>query len=389
MEYDAHFELIRGAVIAGSVVDHLGEPIDGVQVSVRPIHSATERRNVRDIAQGPTDDRGKFRLAGLSPGVYSVTARGNAPGLPRETLTVQVEVDESQQFDGLTITFGGRARFRVSGVLVGVRTENLGRARIRLEGAEGSDRDFSSIVGDDGTFRFRRVIEGRYVASAVVGREGSSRHRRHFLGLIHVRSNIEGLTLQPAATAALRGTLENAAKAASPLRLLFTSTEGHGSRWLRVRGGEAHFELEGLVPGSYRIEARSSEVYVKGIRRQGKISSAEEVDLSSGPNRLDILIAADYSQIYGTVREPGTKRPLPHARVALDSDNGKISVQADQSAHFRFEKVMPGEYRICAWADMLIEDVEYETNWEEAGCANKIIPVEPESQVEIDLTAAL
>ena len=52
----------------------------------------TERRNVRDIAQGPTDDRGKFRLAGLSPGVYSVTARGNAPGLPRETLTVQVEV---------------------------------------------------------------------------------------------------------------------------------------------------------------------------------------------------------------------------------------------------------------------------------------------------------
>ena len=390
MEYDAHFELIRGAVIAGSVVDQLAEPIDRVQVSVRSPHGVADGVNGRDIARGLTDDRGEFRLAGLSPGVYSVTARGNAPGLPRETLTVQVEVDEGQQFDGLTITFGGRARFRVTGVLLGVRTENLGRARVRLEGAEGSGQDFSSIVADDGAFRFRRVIEGQYVASAVVRKGGSTRRASHFLGVIDVRGDIDGLSLQPAATATLRATVENAdSEAAFPLRVLFTSTEGLGSWWHRVGSGEHNFEIEGLVPGSYRLEARSSEAYVKGVRREGQVSHGREVDLSPGPNRLDILIAADHGRIYGTVREPGTRRPLPHARVALAGGNGKVSVRADQGAYFQFEKVIPGEYRICAWADILVDEVEQDARWREAECTHKIIPVEPESQVEIDLTAAL
>ena len=114
----------------------------------------------------------------------------------------------------------------------------------------------------------------------------------------------------------------------------------------------------------------------------------DDVTVSSGTDRFDIVVAADHGQVYGTIREPRTRRPLPHARVALDGAAGKVLAQADQVGRFVFGKVVPGEYRICAWADILPDEVEDETRWEEAGCVHKIIPVEPDNQVEIDLTAA-
>ena len=88
------------------------------------------------------------------------------------------------------------------------------------------------------------------------------------------------------------------------------------------------------------------------------------------------------------IRSPHGSEPLPHARVALDGEAGKLSALADQRGRFVFERVIPGEYRICAWSDIPVDEVEDEIRWEQAGCANKIIPVEPGSQVEIDLRAA-
>ena len=85
---------------------------------------------------------------------------------------------------------------------------------------------------------------------------------------------------------------------------------------------------------------------------------------------------------------PTTGRPLPHGRVALDGDGGRLRVQSDQAGRFLFGKVIPGEYRICAWADIAPERVADEAEWERAGCENKIIPIDPDSEVEIDLTAA-
>ena len=51
--------------------------------------------------------------------------------------------------------------------------------------------------------------------------------------------------------------------------------------------------------------------------------------------------------------------------------------------------MIPGEYRICAWADIAPEAVEDEASWEQAGCADRIIPIDPASEIEIDLRAGL
>ena len=114
---------------------------------------------------------------------------------------------------------------------------------------------------------------------------------------------------------------------------------------------------------------------------------ADDVTVSSGTNELVIVVAADQSKVYGKIRSPHGSEPLPHARVALDGASGKLSALTDQRGRFIFERVIPGEYRICAWSDIPADEVEDEIRWEQAGCANKIIPVEPDSQVEIDMRA--
>ena len=75
-------------------------------------------------------------------------------------------------------------------------------------------------------------------------------------------------------------------------------------------------------------------------------------------------------------------------KMRVQGDRGDHVVQADQTGRFLFGKVIPGDYRICAWTDIAPEQVAEEAAWEAAGCAQKIIPIDPESEIEIDLRAS-
>jgi hypothetical protein len=63
------FALVRGGVITGKVTDSDGRPVIEIEVSVSPIHTDHSLRGgIR------TDDRGIYRIFGLSPGKYRVSA---------------------------------------------------------------------------------------------------------------------------------------------------------------------------------------------------------------------------------------------------------------------------------------------------------------------------
>ena len=69
------FSLPRGGVIAGRVLDELGEPATGVQVSlVRPQFSRDGHRRLTATFGGTTNDLGEFRIFAVPPGDYYVAA---------------------------------------------------------------------------------------------------------------------------------------------------------------------------------------------------------------------------------------------------------------------------------------------------------------------------
>jgi hypothetical protein len=80
------FALPRGAVIAGRITDDQGDPIIGASVqAMRYQYGPTGRRRLGGVSQswlsGMTNDLGEYRLFGLMPGTYIVSASGNNFGV--------------------------------------------------------------------------------------------------------------------------------------------------------------------------------------------------------------------------------------------------------------------------------------------------------------------
>ena len=385
-ERAADFELIPAALITGTVRDRLGQPIQKARVSLLRIDSSAGRE---DTVGAATDDRGLFRLAGLRAGSYKLTIEGRAPGKKTETVTRSIEIDESEVLSGLDIVIGDQSMFQVAGQLLGVPWGNKYRTWITLRPIGGGRGGRNANVDMNGRFIVDSVPAGRYRAKGFSSERGSGTRNDYMLGAIDVDGDIRGLALQPIELASVSGLVEvEAGTLPTRATIVLTSNEGFGYNWFRVGGSKRQFELSKMTPGSYRIHARSADFYVKGLKNGTRLEPPDAVLLSSGSNRLTIVVSADHGRVYGTVRDPGTTYPLPHARVALQGDRGDHVVQADQTGRFLFGKVIPGDYRICAWTDIAPEQVAEEAAWEAAGCAQKIIPIDPESEIEIDLRAS-
>ena len=74
-----NLRLVRGGVITGTVTNSLGDPIVAVRVKATMIRDANGQAPKIPFAgtsQGQTDDRGVYRMYGLLPGTYLVSAGG-------------------------------------------------------------------------------------------------------------------------------------------------------------------------------------------------------------------------------------------------------------------------------------------------------------------------
>ena len=102
--------LPRGSVITGIVVDDSGEPAPGTQVRVMRYVMRTGEKTLQQAGQDQTDDRGLYRIYGLQPGDYLVSAVPRNQGLAdlRNTIAAEIETLMQQaQAGGLGALLGG------------------------------------------------------------------------------------------------------------------------------------------------------------------------------------------------------------------------------------------------------------------------------------------
>src|SRR3954469_13904008 len=76
------FQLPRGSVISGRVLDEDGDAMPGVMVRIMRYQYLQGERRLTPAGNGQTDDKGQYRVWGLMPGEYYVNAiaRGGGPG---------------------------------------------------------------------------------------------------------------------------------------------------------------------------------------------------------------------------------------------------------------------------------------------------------------------
>jgi hypothetical protein len=71
------FELVRGGVISGRVTSDDGEPLLGTQIRGWRFTNNNGVKRLQSVGYASTDDRGEYRMSGLQPGDYIVSATPN------------------------------------------------------------------------------------------------------------------------------------------------------------------------------------------------------------------------------------------------------------------------------------------------------------------------
>jgi len=182
--------LPRGSVITGRIVDDTGEPVSGAQVSAQRFAFMSGARRLMGVgAEGGfdrTDDQGLFRLYGLPPGDYYVSAVSRSgvmfggqglnnteadgfaptfyPGTPNIAEAQRVVVRVGQE---ATANFGMVvARMaKLKGHVMSATGTPLRRGMVMLAPADGAIM-FSSVssgpILPDGAFALANVAPGRY-----------------------------------------------------------------------------------------------------------------------------------------------------------------------------------------------------------------------------------
>ena len=91
-KFAANLQLPRGSVITGTVVDEYGEANAGTQVRVMRYVMQGGRRTLQQAGNGSTDDRGIYRVFGLQPGDYIVSAVPRNAGPAVDVARLQTEL---------------------------------------------------------------------------------------------------------------------------------------------------------------------------------------------------------------------------------------------------------------------------------------------------------
>ena len=96
-QFTANLQLPRGSVITGTILDEYGEPSAGIQVRVLRYVMQGGRRTLQQSGSGSTDDRGIYRVFGLQPGDYVVSAIPRNAGPAVDVGRLQTELEAVRQ----------------------------------------------------------------------------------------------------------------------------------------------------------------------------------------------------------------------------------------------------------------------------------------------------
>ena len=95
---DLNLRLVAPAVITGTVVDPLGEPVVNAEIETVRISSHSGRREIAPAGTSQSDDRGQFRIFHLEPGQYFVRVASAGSFRPRARNDEESNPTEPQGF---------------------------------------------------------------------------------------------------------------------------------------------------------------------------------------------------------------------------------------------------------------------------------------------------
>ena len=317
------------ATISGQVRDELGRPISGATVCAAGASRLLDRRDSERRSCVISEIDGHYQIAGLLPVPHAVHA--SAPRFVPASHRVRRDRLASQ----LVPLRAGHETTDIDVVLRGGGVELRGvvfdLAGGAVEGAMVSVAEAHALSTSDGDFSLWVAPGPVYVTATADGYADTAQP-----GV----APGQRFTLRLTPESVLVGRVVRAADH-TPLADASVFARAAGA-WAGVgpaiTDADGKFRIEGLLPGSYQLEARHDEAY--GM-------ASESAVLGLGETSTPIEISAHPAYLVEGTVEFGPAEPCPGGRVRLSQRSGNSrgsAIDPDGVAHV--QGVLPGSYDV-------------------------------------------
>jgi hypothetical protein len=354
------FALLRAGAIGGRIYDEFGEPLAAVRVHVLRSRLVQKRRYLERIGDGDqTDDTGAFRIYGLPPGEYYVSASLRVA--PVESV---VQTTYSPTYYPGTASFAEAQRIVIragTDVLVDFPVLPFRTARVT-----GVVLGFGGTTQTDGTFTLPDVPPGSYTLIASL-KGDSSAEEAASIPIALYGDDVSGLTIVTARPATMRGTIVTDAgvsnRPPADVSIVTRSARPNGDATF-AEPERNSFEL--TVPsGPFRFDIEPPDGWsVKAIIVRGTDVSDTTLDLEGEQDvPVRVVLTDRLSEISGTVAvDSATRVPsvivFPYDSAKWEPPSRFVrSVAADERGRFRIAGLPAGSRYLVAAVDAL-EDGE-------------------------------
>ncbi len=381
-----NLSLIKGGVITGRVLDTDGEPVilENVQADMY-----AENGNRSGSKSVQTDDRGIYRIYGLTPGKYKVQAGiseggGSAqpghrthpttyyadePGVTEASKAKVINVGAEDESSDIDVIVQSERVFSVSGKVVSEQTgQPIPGVKLACSIRDAQGRptrtvsNYQFATDAKGGFALPAITAGHYLLR-VTPTDGFSLYS-DYLPFDVRESNVTGLTLTARVSASVSGIVvftntipQELADKVSKLSVIVSSQSPdknfYSGMATSVRA-DGTFRVDGLAPGNTKISlnAFGPTAAFKTIRiERAGTEIKEPFTLAAGEAIADIriIVGIGTGTVHGTVKIEGV--PIPanmYIRVLMAAPFGQPGtftvVEVDARGHFTVANLLPGQY---------------------------------------------
>ena len=388
------FTLARGGVITGRAVDSEGVPLIEEPIILLPAEANTQIGRYMNVgARVQTDDRGIYRIFGVSPGRYKValgqSEDGSFGGGPRRSRYKQtfspgvmdsskasvIEVTEGSEATNIDITAGrSLITFAVSGRIIDGETLQpqtnirLGLQKIVTNGSEFIG--WGSASNSKGEFKLENVTPGKY--ELLVPPETNSGIRADALQFEVIDVDVTGLLVKTSEGGSLSGEVvlegRNNGSGLGMLRWLYTDVSNaanSASSWVQpvTISPDGSFQVRGLPSGLVHFSLAAADgrpvmgLTLVRIERDG-IAQPAGVEIKDREHVTGVRLVVSYGN--GTIRGlvkiengelPSNARFFVRFTSPADDPTRAATMsppEVDSRGHFLIEGLAAGTYELRA-----------------------------------------
>lgn len=378
--------LPQGAVFAGRITDELGEPYPGVRVDALALRYLGGRRVPSLVSAATTDDLGQFRIIGLQPGTFYVSAASREtwvgptkdtygfaytyfPGGTTRADAQPITITLGQQRTDLDFRLVASRTARVMGWVQSTTGEPVPGESVSLQQHVGAGAVAAAVSGSartdrEGRFEIRDVSPGDYLLSTS-RRPSGGQGESVSLPVAVSGVDVKDIILVPRSSSTVTGAVvgdESTPLPFSPARLrVFLVPGGDGNVMptarLQAVGADGAFRLQGLGgPFLFRLDGLPEGWMIARVRLGDEDISEVPFDVPTGGKEitgLQMTITQRVGTVSGKVVD-SNGRAMADATVILYADDAKLWVPAsrfvrttrpDNNGHFAIKGLPPGRYR--------------------------------------------